>query len=182
MAAIYRSVSDALRKAGCDTLEEKTLRGSMARYFGNPGQKAMLETLIELPGYAEKGAFAGKSVDQLLATLNNESTECDALVRELFDLAKKEQISGLSMTIDDLIVWIKEVIARNNISALVMVWDEFSSYFKNNKTTLDVFQKLAELANEAPFYLVIVTHESGSLLGEDKSARIVSDTGPLDSM
>ena len=175
MAAVYQSVSDALRKAGCDTLEEKTLRGSMARFFAKPGQKAMLAELIRLPGYAERGAFAGKSVDDLLATLVNESKECDTLVRELLDLAKNEGISGLAMTMDDLIAWLKEAIAKNGISALVMVWDEFSSYFKNNRTTLDEFQKLAELANEAPFYLVIVTHESGSLLGEDRSAKIVSD-------
>ena len=60
--------------------------------------------------------------------------------------------------------------------AIVFIWDEFSSYFKNNRTTLDEFQKLAELSNEKPFYLMIVTHMSGSLVDEGNQAfKIVRD-------
>ena len=57
-------------------------------------------------------------------------------------------------------------------SSIVFLWDEFSSFFKNNPTSLDVFQSLAELANDKPFYMVIVTHMTGSFFSDsDKRTK-----------
>ena len=41
---------------------------------------------------------------------------------------------------------------------------------------MDEYQKLAELSNDKPFDLVIVTHMSGSIFGEnDQAGKIVRD-------
>ena len=175
VAAVFESTSNALKDAEYDTCEARTLRGSIVRYFSQPAQKIMLGELIKQEKYSSMGAFAGKSVDSILDALRNDSEHNEELVRALITLAKDEGITGLSATMEDLMQWLKDVIVTNGLSAFVLIWDEFSSYFKCNRTTLDQFQRLAELSNEVPFYLVIVTHESGSLLGEDRSSRIVSD-------
>ena len=81
------------------------------------------------------------------------------------------------ISMDDLKDWLTDIIRENNLKALVFFWDEFSSFFKNNKSSLDIFQKLAELSESEPFYLVIVTHMSGSLVGpvEQGAFKIVYD-------
>ncbi len=65
--------------------------------------------------------------------------------------------------------------AANELSALVLFWDEFSDHFKNNRNVLGGFQNLAALAKSVPFYFVIVTHESSSLIGADQGSRLVLD-------
>ena len=39
-----------------------------------------------------------------------------------------------------------------------------SKFFTNNKYSLDEFQKVVALCQESPFYLVIVTHQAGSII------------------
>lgn len=64
---------------------------------------------------------------------------------------------------------------KNNLH-LILVWDEFSAFFKNNKTKLDTLQSLAELSGSTRFNLVIVTHFTTSFLPEnDNSAQIIVD-------
>lgn len=64
---------------------------------------------------------------------------------------------------------------KNNLH-LILVWDEFSAFFKNNKTKLDTLQSLAELSGATRFNLIIVTHFTTSFLPEnDNSAQIIVD-------
>src|SRR5699024_1557540 len=49
-------------------------------------------------------------------------------------------------------------------------WDEFTEYFQNNQNALTGFQTLAEISESHPFYFLIVTHESSSLI-QDKDMR-----------
>ena len=95
---------------------------------------------------------------------------------DIFSLADDRGITALSKSMDDLIAWLTDVIDQNGLKAIVLVWDEFSAYFKKNRTSLDEFQKLAELSNLKPFYLMIVTHMSGSIFSEtDQTGKIVRD-------
>ena len=82
----------------------------------------------------------------------------------------------MEFTIEQLKIWIKETIEINNLKALFLIWDEFSDYFKNNRTRLDALQQLAELTNATPFALVIVTHFSGAIFSDnDQTAKKVID-------
>lgn len=51
---------------------------------------------------------------------------------------------------------------RNNIK-IVLIWDEFSDYFRQNSTSLGEFQKIVSICQEKPFYFIIVTHPLSSL-------------------
>ena len=55
-----------------------------------------------------------------------------------------------------------DIIDKNNIK-LVLIWDEFSDYFRQNSTSLGEFQKIVSICQEKPFYFVIVTHPLSSL-------------------
>ncbi len=66
-----------------------------------------------------------------------------ALIRQMYDLY-----------MDDLKEWLTDVIDTNGLTALVLLWDEFSSYFKQNLATLDQLQSLVELCAIKPFEMI----------------------------
>lgn len=174
--AVYESVTMALRNANIKYKGENTLRGGVATWLSDETNKAFFNTLIALPEYRGLGSFAGKLADDIIALLNNPNSNVDALMGDIFSLADSRGITALSTSMDDLIAWLTDVIDQNKLKAIVLVWDEFSAYFKKNRTSLDEFQKLAELSNDKPFYLMIVTHMSGSIFGEtDQTGKIVRD-------
>lgn len=80
----------------------------------------------------------------------------------IFALAAEEGITALDLSADSLREWIVDIIDKNNIK-LVLIWDEFSDYFRQNSTSLGEFQKIVSICQEKPFYFVIVTHPLSSL-------------------
>lgn len=173
--AVYDSISESLRDAGLDPLAGKSLKGSIVNYLSGAPEKAYFEQLLQMPEYRGLGSLAGKSVDAIVAQLSDPAKESGALVRDLMRIAEERGVTGLAMSVDDLVGWITEVVETNGISALVLFWDEFSDYFKSNRNVLGGFQNLAALSKSVPFYFVIVTHESGSLIGSDQGSRLVLD-------
>jgi hypothetical protein len=174
--AVYESVTKALRGAGIKYKGENTLRGGVATWLEDEVNKEFFNSLIALPEYRGLGSFAGKSADDIIALLKNPNANVDALMSDIFTLADSRGITALSTNMDELIVWLTDVIDKNKLKAIILVWDEFSAYFKKNRTSLDEFQKLAELSNLKPFYLMIVTHMSGSIFSEiDQTGKIVRD-------
>jgi len=174
--AVYESVTKALREAKVAYKGENTLRGGVAAWLSDNENKAFFNTLMTLPEYRGLGSFAGKSADDIIALLNNPSANVDTLMSDIFSLADRRGITALSTSMDGLILWLTDIIDKNELKAIVLVWDEFSAYFKKNRTSLDGFQKLAELSNLKPFYLMIVTHMSGSIFSEiDQTGKIVRD-------
>lgn len=88
---------------------------------------------------------------------------------DIFSLAAEEGITALNLSADSLRKWIIDIIDKNNIK-LVLIWDEFSDYFRQNSTSLGEFQKIVSICQEKPFYFVIVTHPLSSLAKEYDSS------------
>lgn len=160
--AIYESVSDALKKAGYDNLGARTIRGKIAEWLEDEEKQQILQIMLNKPQYRSKGSFSGKSPADILAQLRS-SANVDQLVNDILDLSENERIGVYDLTMDDLKEWLTDVIDTNGLTALVLLWDEFSSYFKQNLNTLDQLQSLVELCAIKPFEMIIVTHEIGAL-------------------
>lgn len=174
--AVYDSVSSALRTAKAPYKGEKTLRSKVADWLDDEIHKTMFNSTIQKPEYRSVGSFQKKSADEMIAQLRNPKANADGLLNDIITLGENEGITAFTIDMDELKQWLVDVIEQNDLKAIVFVWDEFSSFFKNNKNSLDEFQKLAELSNDKPFYLMIVTHMSGSIAGDgDESFKIVRD-------
>lgn len=172
--AVFSSLSKALDDAGVAYDGGATLRGGISRWLEGNTERRYFNDLIKESPYCHKGCFAGKSADDVLATLKGDGM-ADDLLKEIRQLAKDRGITALRFSKDDLAAWIRETVERNNLH-LMLVWDEFSAFFKNNKTKLDTLQSLAELSASTRFNLVIVTHFTTSFLPEnDNSAQIIVD-------
>lgn len=72
---------------------------------------------------------------------------------------------------DDVKAWIKSAIEVNNLSGVILIWDEFTEFFDSGLQTTPL-QKLAEAAHDMPFYLFLITHKSLNQYGRlDEATR-----------
>lgn len=175
--AVFESLTSALRKGGYKFDGAKTLRGGIVKWLeSDPANLEMFRAKIRKPEYRMSRSLAGRSAEEIVERLKNPNAEVSQLVEDILKLGEKEGIRAFNIDMTGLKDWITEVIAVNNLKALVLLWDEFSKFFGNNRNNLDEFQNLAELSNIVPFYLVIATHEIESLAsGDDQAFRIVRD-------
>ncbi len=170
LLAVQESIKEALISAEVDYKGEDTLKDSVIAWLEDPLNKSHFNDYLNLPEWANR--FSQSTADEVLQSLR-EDKEVKELMDNIFRLADERGITALSIDTDGLISWLKDIIERNDIR-IVLVWDEFSAYFKNNRNSLDEFQKLASLCQEAPFYFIVVTHETGGLIVEtDSSWKIV---------
>ena len=172
VAAVYDSVSEALVANGYKT-GGGALRERVAEWLSNSANAKVFDIYRNDGVFSQRGSFANKTVQQIVKELRQAperdeegKTPADELLDDVLELADQKGIKGFSFRMEDLKKWLAEVIAANNLKAIVFFWDEFSSFFKKNKDSLDVFQSLVELSSETPFYLIIATHVSGALASQ----------------
>jgi hypothetical protein len=168
--AVQNSVKSALIAQKVKYTGENTLKDSVIAWIDEPTHKDFFDKLLQKPEYG--GKFTQSSADEVLSTLRK-GGDIKELMDNIFYLAGREGITALTLDTDRLIAWLKDIINQNDIR-IVLVWDEFSAYFKKNRGALDEFQKLAALCQDKPFYFIVVTHQtSGLILDNDPSWSIV---------
>ena len=169
---LFMAVQESLAKA----LEEKglykgegTLKQSVIAWLQDPINNKMIDNLLQMPEW--ESSFSQSTADEIINSLSK-SSEVSSLMDNIFKLAAKRGITALTLTADSLRDWIVDVIEKNKIK-LVLIWDEFSSFFRQNKNSLDEFQKIVSICEEKLFYFVVVTHPITSLSSQDDSWKIV---------
>ena len=169
--AMQDSISSALKEHGIENHGEASLREAALSWFeAKEANRIYFDSLIQEDKYMWD--FGGKHVDEVISILKNTEDE-DALskmMRNILRVAEDNGITALRLDIPQMCEWIKSIIDENDISAILFVWDEFTEYFINNPNSLTGFQTLAEISESHPFYFLIVTHESSSLI-QDKDMR-----------
>lgn len=169
--AMQDSISAALEEHGIKNRGEASLREAALSWFEEKeANRTYFDSLIQEDKYMWE--FGGKHVDEVIAVLKN-TEDVDAIskmMRNILQVAEDNGITALRLDIPTMCEWIKSIIDENNISAILFVWDEFTEYFSNNPNSLTGFQTLAEISESHPFYFLIVTHESSSLI-KDKDMR-----------
>ncbi len=175
IAAVFNTLTEAFEKANITYNNGGTQRGRILEWLKDEENRSYLDNIIHKAPYCHEGCFAGQTADGILARLQG-NEKVDELIKGILKVLKKRGVNCLPTTMEDLTAWIRETILANQLKALVFIWDEFSDYFKQNRTRLGSLQKLAELSDEIPFNLIIVTHFSGSILPEgDQTSKIIQD-------
>lgn len=159
--AVQESVREAIDKIPDSYKGENTLKESVISWMEDPSHNGFVNTLLQKPEWMAE--FSQSTADEIINTLKK-STEISGLMDSIFKMAAKEGITALSLTADSLCKWIIDVITKNN-TKVVLIWDEFSGFFRQNRNSLDEFQKIVSLCEETHFYFVIVTHPISSIAG-----------------
>lgn len=172
ITAVYDTVSEALVQNGYDT-GGASLREIVADWLEKPKNAKVFDIYRDQEPYNKYASFQNKSAAQIANELrqpperdDDGKTPTDELLEDVLTLADQEGLKILNFKMTDLKAWLAEVITKNNLKAIVFFWDEFTSFIKKNKNSFDVFQSLAELSSETPFYLVIATHQTGAFISQ----------------
>lgn len=174
IVAVQQSVTEALKAHGIENQGRFALRDAALKWLEDPINKRYFQELIAKEEYA--WTFGGKSVDTVIDNLKNgEEDEVAELMKNIMDVADDNGITALHLDAQGMAAWLKELIAANNLSAILFVWDEFTEYFLNNPNSLTGFQTLAEVSEAYPFYFMIVTHGSEALIKNNDTLSKIMD-------
>lgn len=157
--AVQESIKKALDEHDVSYKGENSLKESVIAWLEDPIHNQFMDALLQKPKWMS--TFSQSSADEIINTLKK-SSDVSSLIDNIFTLAAQEGITALNLTADSLRSWIVDIIDKNSIK-LVLIWDEFSDYFRQNNTSLGEFQKIVSICQEKPFYFVIVTHPLSSL-------------------
>lgn len=92
------------------------------------------------------------------------------LLEDIADVAEKESYNW-SMSVQDVIDWLRDVREKNNLYAVFFIWDEFTEYFRNNLNNITGLQEIAQNAAELSFYFFLITHSDANQLITDPIQR-----------
>ena len=162
---IQESIVKALEDAGYVNGAHDTLKSATIKWLSEDWAKNAMDSLIKSK-YNE--LFSGDDVNALLNKLNTYTGDAlQNLMEKIVKVGQENNLTAFKLSVEDLIEWIRAIIEKNNLKAIVFIWDEFSEYFKNNMRNLTGFQQIADLSGSAPFYLLIVTHDVTHIFSED---------------
>ena len=159
--AVQESIRAALDAVPGSYKGENTLKESVIAWLTDSSHNAFVNSLLQKPEWVSE--FSQSSAYEIINSLRKRS-DVSSLMESIFKMAEKEGITALSLTADSLCAWIKDIVAQNH-TKVVLIWDEFSGFFRQNRNSLDEFQKIVALCQETHFYFVIVTHPITSIAG-----------------
>lgn len=166
--AIQESVQKAVVAKGLDK-GENSLKESVIAWLEDSINAKMMNDLLATPKW--ESVFSESTAEEIVNHLKR-SNDVSSLMDNIFKLAAERGITALTLTADSLRNWICDIIRKNGVK-IVLIWDEFSDFFRQNKNSLGEFQKIVSICQEEPFYLVVVTHPITSLSSQDDSWKIV---------
>lgn len=165
--AVQESIKNALIAHDVAYKGENSLKESVIAWLEDSIHANMIDALLQRPRWMS--LFSQSTAEEIINSLRR-SSDASSLMNNIFALAAEEGITALNLTSDSIRSWLLDIIQQNNIK-IVFIWDEFSDYFRQNGDSLGEFQKLVSICQEAPFYLMIVTHPLSSLTQHHVSAN-----------
>lgn len=169
---VQDSIVAALREKGYKE-GDGALRSAAIQWLSDPDNKAYFSGLMK-GTYA--ATFGGDDVDALIKKLQTfEGLPLSEIMTKVMKVANERGIRVLTLTKEVLQDWIRAVIKDNNLYGLIFIWDEFTDFFKNNRTRLSGLQALVEMSEGDFFYLIPVTHNVANLFpAKDKDWNVIS--------
>lgn len=171
--AVQDSISQAMAKAGIENKAAGTLKDALLAWINDkPANKNYLASLIaEVPAM-----FGGMNLELIMTMLQSDDEKSiETLMEKLIVLCRENHILAMNMDAEKLAAWIRDIVNKNGLGAIVFIWDEFSEYFKNCQNSLTGFQTLVEVSETSPFYFVIVTHESDGIIANASDRSKISN-------
>ena len=172
---------------------KRTLREKGYSYAGAESIYEKVLTTLKDPNAAFnfKGVFQkyrGKfleysSVEEIVDNLEKlEEEERLNLLEDIVEVAERESYNW-SMSVYDVISWLKDVREKNNLYSIFFIWDEFTEYFLNNRNNISGLQEIAENAAELNFYFFLITHSrAGQLITDDNQRKIIEARFKIESL
>ncbi|MHB0858796.1 MAG: hypothetical protein ACYC5M_14665 [Anaerolineae bacterium] len=161
---------------------ERAVQGGVERLGGQYVVGPLYESVLarlESPGInwpalfdQHKGDFLGlaTSAKDVIDQLRSQATKPEprlALLEQVVRALQSESIVVLDSAVR-MKDWLDEVIVANGYQWVVVMWDEFTEFFRQN-AALDGLQEMAQFTAKSPFYLALATHRPPENLERGRS-------------
>jgi len=172
--ALQESIEQALMAEGIEHSGANALKNATISWLSQSWAQDAINKLIK-EKYSD--LFGGDNVDAIIEKLKTYTGNAlIEVMRKVSKVGEENQFKALSLDINGLVQWIKDIIKENNLKAIVFIWDEFTNYFEHNLKSLTGFQQIVEISATDPFYMIIVTHKSAGLFNDtDKDQKRILD-------
>ena len=141
---------------------KKSLRENGYNYMGSASMyEKILQTLKDPDSTFNFQAAFKKHRGKFMAYSNSSQVIRDLetlddpermdLLEEITSVAEAESYNW-SMSPQGIIDWLKDIREKNNLYAIVFIWDEFTEYFRNNINNITGLQEIAQASAELSFY------------------------------
>lgn len=171
---LQESIEQALAANGIKHGGTEALKRAAVSWLSQSWAKDAVNSLIK-----EKysNLFGGDNVEVIIEKLQTYTgTALIELMSNVAKIGEENHFKALSLDVNALVQWIRDVIRENDLKAIVFIWDEFTNYFENNLKALTGFQQIVEMSATDPFYMIIVTHKSAGLFSDtDKDQKRILD-------
>lgn len=169
---VQDSIVAALREKGYQE-GNSALRSAAIQWLSDPDNKAYFNSLMK---GAYTSDFGGDDVDALIKKLQTfDGSSLSEIMNKVMKVANERGIRVLTLTKEALQNWIRAVIKDNHLYGLIFIWDEFTDFFRNNRTRLSGLQALVEMSEGDFFYFIPVTHNVANLFpAKDKDWNVIS--------
>ena len=165
---IIESVKRALRQNGYSYAGAASILEKVLATLKDPNATFNFQAAFK----KYRGKFlAYSSPEEVIADLETlDGQEQLDLLEDIADVADKESYNW-SMSVQDVIDWLRDVREKNNLYAVFFIWDEFTEYFRNNLNNITGLQEIAQNAAELNFYFFLITHSDANQLITDSTQR-----------
>lgn len=163
---------------------KRTLRENNYNYMGESSiYEKVLDTLKDTDSAFNFQAAFRKHRGQFM-----EYSKPESVIKDLEELADDERLDLLekivavaelesynwSMSVQDIIYWLRDIREKNNLYAIVFIWDEFTEFFRNNVNNITGLQEIAQATAEIGFYFFLITHsDANQLIPDEPQRRII---------
>ena len=168
--AVQQSIMAALEENGIENQGSASMKDSFLAFIADPVNRDYFNNIIKKDQF--RSDFPGMSVSDVEEVINGDDpAQAEKMLRSVMKVMTSIGQYGILKDTNAMSEWIKDIIEKNDIKAIIFAWDEFSEFMLNHPLGLTGFQTLLEISLSSPFYFIIVTHEAEKVFQDSNAAK-----------
>ena len=168
--AVQQSIMKAFEENGIENQGSASMKDSFLAFIADSVNRSYFDNVIKKDEYIAE--FQGLNVDTIEGIINGDDDKiAEEMLRKVMNVMTSIGQYGILKDTNAMSAWIKDIIEKNNLKAIIFAWDEFSEFMINHPMGLTGFQTLLEISLSSPFYFIIVTHEAEKVFADSSAAK-----------
>lgn len=168
--AVQQSIMKALKENSIENQGSASMKDSFLAFISDSVNRSYFDNIIKKDEHISE--FSGLNVDTVEEIINGDDEKVsEEMLRKVMNVMTSIGQYGILKDTNAMSAWIKDIIEKNNIKAIIFAWDEFSEFMINHPMGLTGFQTLLEISLSNPFYFIIVTHEAEKVFADSSAAK-----------
>ncbi|MCM1529336.1 MAG: hypothetical protein NC093_04995 [Alistipes sp.] len=166
--AVQQSIMKALEENGIENQGSASMKDSFLSFIADSVNRSYFDNVIKKDEYIAE--FQGLNVDAIEDIINGDDDKiAEEMLRKVMNVMTSIGQYGILKDTNAMSEWIKDIIEKNNLKAIIFAWDEFSEFMTSHPMGLTGFQTLLEISLSSPFYFIIVTHEAEKVFADSNA-------------